>query len=83
MSCKNLLRLKVLFVVDVGKEHALLAVGVLVEGVVPVLSLYQHVLDPGCVGPVVEQTPNVVANQVVLSPALGQSYRKRVYRTFF
>jgi hypothetical protein len=55
------------FVVDVCQEQALVLVRFLIQGIVPVLSLNQHPLDPRSVSSIVQKTTNVIANNMVFA----------------
>ena len=62
-----------LLIVDLSDEPALLDVGVVVEGVVPVLSLHKEPLHEVRVDAVVKQVPHQVTENVDLPGAVGEA----------
>ena len=60
-------------VVDIRQVERVLLVLHLSQGVVPVLGLDEDVLDPANIGAIVEKSPHVVTQPVVLPQALGQA----------
>ena len=60
-------------IVDIRQEERVLEILLLRQRVVPVLGLDQQSLYPAHVGPVVEKSPDVVTQLVILPETLGQS----------